>query len=80
MQKPIQPNYSLDQARQDAADCLLSSLGPSESRSEETPVQIVEASSFNMIQGSRTIGRNIRVRCQIKPGYYASYLAAVRSS
>jgi N-methylhydantoinase A/oxoprolinase/acetone carboxylase beta subunit len=80
VQKSIAPTYSLDHARRDAESYLRSSLEHSVGSTQDTEIQIIEASSFNMIHGSRMIGRNIRVRCQTKPGYITSYLAGVRSS
>lgn len=35
---------------------------------DQAEVEIVEASSFNMIDGFHSAGKNIRVRAQIKPG------------
>ena len=36
-------------------------------------MEVIEESSFNMIRGFRTIGKNIRVRAQIKPGLIHGY-------
>ena len=35
---------------------------------EDVEAEIVEESSFNMIRGYFTSGKNIRVKAQIKPG------------
>ncbi len=35
---------------------------------KQIDVELLEASTFNMIRGFNTIGKNIRVRAQIKPG------------
>ncbi len=80
VQKKISANYSLEQARKDAVQYLRASLDASLQAADEIPVQILEASSFNMIQGSRMVGRNMRVRCQIRPGHSEEYLDGVRSS
>jgi len=80
VQKSITTTYSLEHARRDAEGYLRSSLGDSVVSAQDTEIQIIEASSFNMIDGSRMMGRNIRVRSQTKPGHITSYLAGVRSS
>ena len=35
--------------------------------------EIIEEYQFNMIRGFRTIGKNIRIRVQIKPGIIQGY-------
>jgi N-methylhydantoinase A/oxoprolinase/acetone carboxylase beta subunit len=40
-------------------------------------MELLEDSEFNMVQGFYTVGRNIRVRAQIKPGLISSYGEAV---
>jgi hypothetical protein len=35
---------------------------------ENLETEVIEAYQFNMIRGFRTIGKNIRVRVQVKPG------------
>ena len=36
-------------------------------------MELLEDSEFNMVQGFYTVGRNIRVRAQIKPGLIRPY-------
>jgi hypothetical protein len=74
----VSGNYSLNDARRDAREYLLGSLNLTGDSSAGTEAQITEASSFNMIRGAYTAGKNIRVRCQIKPGHIQRYLDAVR--
>ena len=60
-------SYALEQAREDARKYLrlhLESIG----RGGEADVEVTESSSFNMVQGFTTTGRNMRVKCQVKPG------------
>ena len=76
VQKSIDRNYSLEDARLDAEQYLLSSV----ESAEAAGVQVIEASTFNMMKGSRMAGRNIRVRSQIRPGLIPEYLDGVRSS
>ena len=40
---------------------------------EHLEVEVIEAYQFNMIRGFHTIGKNIRVRAQIKPGLIKGY-------
>jgi hypothetical protein len=35
---------------------------------EDGDIQVIQADAFNMVEGHYTIGRNIRVRCQMRPG------------
>ncbi len=68
VRQKVPKNYTLKDAERDACSKLaehLSGLGIS-SDGEET--EVVESSSFNMIDGFYTSGRDIRVKCQIKPG------------
>ncbi len=60
--------YSLVQARQDAVAYLMDHFKTLGVDSREGEAEIVEASSFNMVGGFYTTGKNIRVKCQIKPG------------
>jgi hypothetical protein len=39
-------------------------------------MELLEDSEFNMVQGFYTVGRNIRVRAQIKPGLIRPYREA----
>ena len=68
IQTAIEQNYKLPQAEEDARRYLreyLESLGAAD---EGAALDIVESSSFNMVGNMGTQGRNIRVKCQIRPG------------
>jgi N-methylhydantoinase A/oxoprolinase/acetone carboxylase beta subunit len=68
VRQKVPKNYTLGDAEKDACSKLaehLRRLGVT-GGGEET--QVVESSSFNMIDGFYTSGRDIRVKCQIKPG------------
>lgn len=61
-------NFKLENARKRAVELVkerASALGAS---SEDVEAEILEESSFNMVRGFYTVGRNIRVKAQIKPG------------
>ncbi|HMK60474.1 MAG TPA: hydantoinase/oxoprolinase family protein [Dissulfurispiraceae bacterium] len=74
--KPISRDYSVQDARLDAEQYLLASMDSA----EFSEAQIIEASSFNMMQGARLAGRNIRVRSQIRPGLIPTYVDGVKAS
>ncbi|HMK55243.1 MAG TPA: hydantoinase/oxoprolinase family protein [Dissulfurispiraceae bacterium] len=74
--RTIDRNYSGADARRDAEQYLLASVGAAES----ADAQVIEESSFNMMQGPRLAGRNIRVRSQIKPGLIPAYVNGVKAS
>ena len=64
----ISGNFGLDSARKKAIELLTKravSLGASK---DEIETEIIEESSFNMVEGFYTSGKNIRVKAQIKPG------------
>lgn len=66
--KKINKDYTLDMAREEALDLLVKhgrKLGATE---ENIETEIIEESSFNMVRGFSTDGRNIRIEAQIKPG------------
>jgi hypothetical protein len=58
----------LEHARKDAVSMLLAHLGEQGVAVPEGNVDILEASSFNMVGDYGTVGRNIRVKCQVRPG------------
>ncbi len=43
---------------------------------DDLEMELLEDSDFNMVQGFYTVGRNIRVRAQIKPGLIGQYRKA----
>jgi N-methylhydantoinase A/oxoprolinase/acetone carboxylase beta subunit len=62
----IERNYDLEEAKKDAVRLLkerLERLGVTDGPEPE----ITDEGSFNMVEGFRTVGRNIRVKCQIRP-------------
>lgn len=71
--RTVEERYGLKDAQRDATRLLLNSLRDEGVPAREENVEITHASSFNMVDGSRLIGRNIRVKCQIKPGILHRY-------
>lgn len=69
--RAISQDYSLDQAREEALALLARHSAPPEGVEPGVNLPeavITEASSFNMIEGSRRSGRTLRVRAQLLPG------------
>lgn len=65
----IPRSYTLDNAKERAMELLKSvaiSMGMEE---DDIESEITEASSFNMVEGFSTKGKNIRIKAQIKPGH-----------
>ncbi len=60
--------FDLERAKADARDALLEHLASLGVTGGEAAVEVVEASSFNMVGDYGTVGRNIRVKCQVRPG------------
>ncbi len=73
-------SYSLEDAKKDAAEHLQEHLGEVEMEDVGAFIEITAASSFNMVSGMRTTGKNIRVKCQVRPGIVDDFKQAVSSS
>lgn len=65
----IPRNYSLDQARERINELLKQFAVSKAMNEQEFEVEITEESSFNMVRGFSTSGKNIRLKAQIKPGH-----------
>lgn len=65
----ISKNYSLEDAEKRARELLRDAVMDMGSKEEDIETQITESSSFNMVGGFFTTGKNIRIKAQIKPGY-----------
>jgi len=68
VQQKISGRYSLDEAKQDAMRYLQEYVKHSGAEETAQFIEITEAESFTMVSGFQTTGKNIRVKCQIKPG------------
>lgn len=66
--KNISRTYDADQAKTDARRYLLEHLRSAGVSDVGLNPVITEAESFNVVDGASTIGRNIRVKCQVRPG------------
>lgn len=68
----VHTSYDQEDAEKDAVNQLtrqLDSMGVSLDRED---AQITHTSSFNMVEGMEQVGKNIRVKCQVRPGVVAT--------
>jgi N-methylhydantoinase A/oxoprolinase/acetone carboxylase beta subunit len=66
--RSISPFFELDDAIDLALKLLRKKALRSGAKKRSLEMEIIESSSFNMIREFNTIGKNIRVRAQVKPG------------
>jgi N-methylhydantoinase A len=69
----IPNDFTLDDARAMALHLLREKALQRGANPDHLELEVVEAYQFNMIRGFHTIGKNIRVRAQIKPGLIQGY-------
>jgi N-methylhydantoinase A/oxoprolinase/acetone carboxylase beta subunit len=78
VERAVPGSYSLAQARAEAVDNLRDYLGAIETEDPDLPVDVLEESVFNMVEDGRLVGRNIRVKCQVKPGVVEAYKRGIK--
>jgi N-methylhydantoinase A/oxoprolinase/acetone carboxylase beta subunit len=66
--KSVPARYTESDAERDAATLLVDHLKAQGVGLGDIEVEMTHKSTFSMVEGFTTIGRNIRVRCQVKPG------------
>lgn len=66
--KTVPRTYTLEQAVAEAKALLEAELQRQGIEADPNDIQVLQAESFNMVENNVTIGRNIRVRCQLTPG------------
>ena len=66
--KAISAGFNINNARDLADDLLRKKAILRGADLEDIETEVLEESQFNMIRGFQTIGKNIRVRMQLKPG------------
>jgi N-methylhydantoinase A/oxoprolinase/acetone carboxylase beta subunit len=69
----ISSHFELEDARRLAFDLLREKALRRGANADDLQGEVLEESSFNMIRGFHTIGQNIRVRVQVKPGLIQGY-------
>ncbi|MEA2110042.1 MAG: hydantoinase/oxoprolinase family protein [Pseudomonadota bacterium] len=73
--------YSLDDAISKGKTSLAAYLQHYDHKDiNENDIETVEADSFNMISNYFTVGKNIRVSCQLKPGIEQEYRKGLQTS
>lgn len=77
--RDIPAGYSLEEAEADAKKYLLGHMKKTDVADRHIHAEILDSASFNMVQGYDTTGRNIRVRCQVKPGVLHEYNDVLRN-
>lgn len=68
VRQKIAAAYTVKDAERDAKKFLGTHLRQVGATASDSDTEIIESSSFNMVDGFYTSGRDIRVKCQIKPG------------
>lgn len=68
IRKRVDMSYRLPQAQAEAVAAAEERLAEQGTGPQEAPIDVLEAASFNMVGEHGLMGRNIRVRCQVRPG------------
>ncbi len=71
--QPIGPGYNADTALQQAFELLKTKAIARGANADHLEMELLELLQFNMVRGFNTIGKNIRVRVQVKPGLIQDY-------
>lgn len=69
----IHPRFSLKEARDMAHDLLMKKALREGGHTEDMETDVLEALEFNMVRNFRLIGRNYRVKIQVRPGLIHAY-------
>lgn len=64
----VSNRFNLDKAKEKALDLVKEKAISSGTNPHNIDAEITEESSFNMVRGYSTLGKDIRVKAQIKPG------------
>jgi N-methylhydantoinase A/oxoprolinase/acetone carboxylase beta subunit len=66
--RAVPRSYALAEAEADVRRALAGHLRALGADLEGAEPEITESGAFNMVEDSRTVGRTIRVKCQVRPG------------
>ena len=77
VQKDISREFTKEEAEQEAIQALNKHLKEIGAEDPSLIPEITESESFEMVKGPLRAGRNIRVKCQIKPGVTMTLAKAV---
>ena len=67
----IPRGFSLEEATEKARNLLVEDLAKAGITMDAGEIQITQADAFNMVEGSYTSGKNIRVVAQVRPAVVA---------
>lgn len=65
----VDKNFTLQKAKNRAVHLLLQHTRTIDPEDHDIEIEIIEESSFNMVRGFSTTGKNMRIRAQVKPGH-----------
>ena len=68
IRRSVNLGYKLEQARADALEATAAGLAAQGVDLAAAPIDVLDDLSFNMVGQRGLLGRNIRVRCQVRPG------------
>lgn len=71
--KSLKPGFTLADAKKMATDLLMKKAVREGARMEDLETDITEELSFNMVRDFRMIGKNIRIKVQVRPGLINEY-------
>ncbi len=75
----VSTNFTLDQAEQQSKELLCGYLSKNYAfEISEQEAEIIECISMNMVKNMRTVGQDIRVKCQVKPDLLPEFIQGVR--
>ncbi len=74
----VSPSYDCEQAVEQAYALLKEKAVNKGANADHLEMEVVEALEFNMVRGFSTVGKNIRIKAQVKPGLIHGYERMVR--
>jgi len=78
-QETVTRDYTLKKAKKDLVEDLCRYVRDNYNwRVDASEAEVVEESAMNMVRGMHTVGQDIRVKCQIKPGITPDYEGVVK--
>jgi hypothetical protein len=78
-QEAVSRDFSLKQAKRELIGDLCHYVRDTYSWNvDESEAEVVEESAMNMVRGMHTVGQDIRVKCQIKPGITPDFEGVVK--
>jgi N-methylhydantoinase A len=72
MQIPIPPNFTMEDAIRIGREKLAEKMRQSDGSVQASDIEVTESQEFNIVDDFYTVGKNIRVKVQVKPGSIAT--------